>query len=221
MSETKAGQILKDAEQFYVNKDYESALSVILKGKGELDTGLFHYNMGSIYLKRGELGPARFHLEKAKNKGFGYPMLWKNLKFIQEQPQVLDPVKSKNIQEFVVGKVMDIPISFFGILTLLLISIILLSYRNLWIKTKSVMISLLVLSLIPLAGSMLIHRGYKYAIALKPVRVYEGPSKIYSDYGEIPSGSRVVINKFQDNWYFILSPSSISGWVEKTDLGFY
>lgn len=221
MAETKAEQILKDAEQFYINREYESALSVIRKGRDALDSGLFHYNLGSIYLKKGELGPARFHLERAKDTGFSYPMLWKNLKFIQEQPQVLDPSKSKNVQEFLIGKAMDLPSSFFGILSLLMVITILLSFKKKWIERKLVVTVLLIFSLVPLVGSYAIKKGLRYAIALKPIRVYEGPSKIYPDYGEVAAGSRLIINNFQDDWYFILSPRSQSGWVEKTDLGFY
>lgn len=221
MSESKAEQILKNAEQFYIKKDYEAALGVILEAKDTLDPGLFHFNLGSLYLKKGELGPARFHLEKAKDSGFSYPMLWKNLKYIQTQPQVLDPVKSKNIQEYVVGKTMDVPLSFVGIFSLLAVIIILFSLQRKWIERKFIAVILLLLSIAPLGISYSIKKGYNYAIALKPLRVYEGPSKIYPDYGEISAGSRVIINNFQDDWYYILSPRSQSGWVEKTDLGFY
>lgn len=221
MSESKAEQILKNAEQFYIKKDYESALSVILESKDKLDPGLFHYNLGSLYLKKGELGPARFHLERAKDSGFSYPMLWKNLKYIQEQPQVLDPVKSKDMQEFFVGKTMDVPLSFVGIFSLLIAVIVLFSFRKKWIERKLVVVLFLVIAIAPVGISYSIKKGFNYAIALKPLRVYEGPSKIYPDYGEISAGSRVIINNFQDDWYFILSPRSQSGWVEKTNLGFY
>ncbi len=221
MPDSKADQILKSAEEFYVNQDYDSALSVILKAKSDLDPGLFHYNLGSIYLKMEQLGPARFHLEKAKNFGFSYPMLWKNLKYIKAQPQVLDPTKSKNFQEFFVGKVIDTPMFFVGLFGLICTIFILLSFRKKWIEIKAAVAGVILLALLPLAGSYIIKNGYQYAIALKPIRVYEGPSKIYPDYGEIAEGSRVLINNLQDDWYFIISPSSQSGWVEKTDLGFY
>lgn len=221
MSGTKAEHLLKDAEQFYINKDYESALSVILSSKDSLDPGLFHYNLGSVYLKKGDLGPARYHLEKAMDNGFSYPMLWKNLKFIQKQPQVLDPVKSNNLQELFIGKVLDIPMAFVGIFSLLMIVSVLFALRRKWLQHKAVAVILFILCLMPPVISYSVKKGYKYAIALKPVRVYEGPSKIYTDYGEIGAGSRLIINNFQDNWYFILSPKSLSGWVEKSDLGFY
>lgn len=221
MAESKADQILKQAQQFFVNKDYESALSVIREGKPLLDSGLFHYNLGSIYTKSGELGPGRFHLEKAKKEGFNYPMLWKNLKYIKNQPQIMDPTKSKDLQEVFVGHVLDVPSSFVTIFSLMILVMLLFFYRRSAIKLRAFIVLVVVFSLAPLAGSFAIKRDYRYAITLKPVRVYEGPSKIYPDLGEVAAGSRVIVGRFHDSWYFLMSPSSISGWVDRKNLAFY
>ncbi len=221
MANSKADEILKEAQQFYVNKDYDSALSVIRKGKGNLSPGLFHYNLGSIYLKKGELGPARLHLEKAKLSDFNYPMLWKNLKYIKSQSQVFDPTKSKDIQEVFVGKALDLPDSMVLIATLMVIVVLLGLFRKGIVLSKKYLLVAIVLSALPLGSIFFIKKGYNYAVALKPVRVYEGPSKIYPDFGEIAPGSRVVVGRFHDNWYYVLSPSDLSGWVEKVNLAFY
>jgi hypothetical protein len=221
MADSKADEILKQAQQFFVNKDYESALSVIREGKPHLDTGLFHYNLGSIYTKSGELGPGRYHLEKAKKAGFNYPMLWKNLNYIKNQPQVMDPTKAKDYQEVFVGKVLDIPFSFVSIACLFILAVLILLFRKSILNLKKTVLCVFVLVLLPPVTSIAIKKGYRYAIALKPVRVYEGPSKIYPDFGEIAAGSRVVVGKLHDSWYFLLSPSSISGWVDRTHLAFY
>ncbi|CAN0054173.1 unnamed protein product, partial [Chrysoparadoxa australica] len=102
MPTANSKEILNSAKTYYLNGDYEAAKNAVLEGKPHLDSGLFHYNLGSIYLKMGKLGPARFHLEKAKTEGFSYPMLWKNLTYVKAQSQVLDPTKSKDIQEVTV-----------------------------------------------------------------------------------------------------------------------
>ncbi|MCF8058009.1 MAG: SH3 domain-containing protein [Bacteriovoracaceae bacterium] len=221
MAKSKADQILKEAQQFYVNKDYESALSVILKGKESISPGLFHYNLGSIYLKMGDLGPSRLHLEKAKSHGFQYPMLWKNLKYIKTQNQVYDPTKSKIFKEAFIGKVLDIPDVLIMMVTLALIIFLLGIFRKGWIRSKKYLALALVLIIVPLTSSYLIKRNFNYAVVLKPLRIYEGPSKIYPDFGEVSPGSRVVVGQLRDNWYFVISPSDISGWVEKANLAFY
>lgn len=221
MADSKADEILKQAQQFFVNKDYESALSVIREGKKHLDPGLFHYNLGSIYTKSGDLGAGRFHLEKAKKAGFNYPMLWKNLKYIKNQPQVMDPTKSKDYQEVLVGKVLDVPSSFFIIFSLACLVLLVFLARKSIINIKKFVVLAVLFVLIPPITSFVIKNGYKYAITLKPVRVYEGPSKIYPDFGEVSAGSRVIVGRFHDSWFFLLSPSSISGWVDRTHLAFY
>lgn len=221
MPKAKSIEILNSAKTYYLNGDYETAKSTILEGKPHLDSGLFHYNLGSIYLKMGQFGPARFHLEKAKSDGFSYPMLWKNLDYVKAQSQVLDPTKSKNFQEVFVGKVMDVPISLFGIFTLIVLATLLVMLRRKTIKFAMFSLVFLVIGLFPIMGKYFIDKGYDYAIALKPTRVYEGPSKIYPDYGELGAGSRVIVSKFHDNWFFIISPKDLSGWVDKSNLGFY
>lgn len=221
MPKAKSTEILNSAKTYYLNGDYETAKNEILEGKPHLDSGLFHYNLGSIYLKMGQFGPARFHLEKAKVEGFSYPMLWKNLDYVKAQPQVLDPAKSKNYQEVLVGKVMDMPFEMFVGFSLLILATLLYLLRKNSIKLASFTVALLVVGIFPLLGKYLIDHGYDYAIALKPSRVYEGPSKIYPDYGELGAGSRVIVSKYHDNWFFIISPKDLSGWVDKSNLGFY
>jgi len=221
MPKLKSAEILNTAKKFYLNGDYESAKSTILEGKSQLDPGLFHYNLGSIFLKMGKLGPARYNLEKAKQEGFSYPMLWKNLDFVKAQSQVMDPTKARTTQEVFLGKTLDLSTSLVAIFSLLVTITLLFLVRRKQIRIAYAVGVFLMMAFLPLAGKIYINESYNYAIALETARVYEGPSKIYPDYGELGEGSRVIVNRFHDNWYFIVSPKELSGWIERNQLGFY
>lgn len=221
MSKVKTTEILDTAKTYYLNGDYEAAKGVILEGKEDLDSGLFHYNLGSIYLKMGKLGPARLHLEKAKKEGFSFPMLWKNLDYVKGQSQVFDPTKSKNFQEVFVGKTLDISMSGVVIFSLIVLVGLLFTLRKRVLNKVQFSILALLFGVLPISGKYLLENGYDFAIALKPTRVYEGPSKIYPDYGELPEGSRVIVGKYHDEWFYIFSPKDLAGWVERNDLAFY
>ena len=221
MSKDKSNQILKRIENLYQKGDFESAKNEVLKSKSHLDSGLFHYNLGSLYLKMGKIGPARLQLEKAKVKGFNFPMLWKNLNYVNGQPQVQDPTKSKDLKEFFIGKTLDIPISSFILFSTVVFILILFFLRRKTLNIVSFLTLFILLSLLPLGFKYYLDHSLDYAIALVPTRVYEGPSKIYPDYGELGEGSRVILSKYHDNWFFITSPQDYMGWVEKDKLGFY
>ncbi len=221
MANDSTQDILKAAQESYLKEDYQNSLKIIRENKDNLDPGLFHYNLGSIYLKMNDFGPARYHLEKARDDGFNYPMLWNNLEYIKLQPGVTDPLLSKDLKEAIVAKTMDIPVSFFVIYFLLGLSAILFSLRKKIIKNKILVVIALAALVVPGVFRYTYKEGHTFAIAMKDSRVFEGPSKIYPDYGKINAGSRVVVGKFYDDWYYIVSPSDRSGWVQKSDLGFY
>jgi len=214
-------EALTEAKKFFVNKDYDQAIDVILKAKSTLDPGLFHYNIGSLYLKKNNLGPARFHLEKAREQGFTFPMLYKNLEFINSKAEIYDPSKAKSLEETVVAKFLDTPMNMFLILSLLLTSLSLLLFRFKYKGRGLVLGLLLVIALIPTVTKFSLERGLRVGVALQDLRVYEGPSKIYTDFGVISSGSRVILNQAHDGWSYVMSPKEIRGWVEIKEIGFY
>ena len=58
-------------------------------------------------------------------------------------------------------------------------------------------------------------------VVIKDSIVYQGPSKIYEQNGTLSSGSKVILSKRSNNWYYVRFPESHAGWVERSLLGFY
>lgn len=213
--------ILKAAQGHYIKGEFENSLQIIRQNKDHLDPGLFHYDLGSIYLKMNNFGPARFHLEKAKNDGFTYPMVWNNLSYVKLQPGVTDPAQSRDWKEYSTANAMDIPLSFYLAFLMTGLCLFLLLLKKKWIENKLLILLYLTLFSAPLIFRYSYEKEHTYAVVMKDARVHEGPSKIYPDYGKIIAGSRVVVGRFYDDWYYIVSPRERSGWVKKSDLGFY
>jgi len=221
MKDHSTQDILKAAQGYYLKGEFENSLKIIRQNKDNLDSGLFHYDIGSIYLKMNDFGPARYHLEKAKKEGFSYPMAWNNLNYIKLQPGVIDPTQSKDWREYTTANIMDIPFSFYFAFFMVGMCLFLFLLKKKWIENKTLILLYFVLFTTPLIFRYSYENGHNYAVTMRDTRVHEGPSKIYSDFGKISAGSRVVVGRFYDNWYYIVSPSERSGWVQKSDLGFY
>jgi hypothetical protein len=221
MSDNSTMNILKVSQQLYIDGDFDKAIEKTLASKDQIEAGLFHYNLGTLYLKKGDLGPARYHMEKAKKQSFSYPMLWNNLKVINSHSEVIDPTKSKVFTEKFVGHYMDLPLLLLSAIALIGLIGTLTSVRLKKLTNKVVIISLVLLSLSPVLLRMGLDKTYRFAIVMNAKRIHEGPSEIFEDYGEIPEGSRIIVSKYHDKWYYITSPSSFSGWIKKSALGFY
>lgn len=221
MANHSTQDILKAAQEYYLKGEFQNSLKIIRENKDKLDPGLFHYDLGSIYLKMNDFGPARYHLEKAKKDGFNYPMVWNNLNYVKLQPGVTDPVQSRDWKDYATANAMDIPFSFYIAFLMAGLCLFLLLLKKKWIENKLLILMYLALFITPLIFRYSYEREHTYAIAMKDARVHEGPSKIYPDYGKVSAGSRVVVGRFYDDWYYIVSPSDRAGWVQKSDLGFY
>ena len=60
-----------------------------------------------------------------------------------------------------------------------------------------------------------------YAIAFKDISLYEGPSKIFSEKGKVHAGSKVILGEYKEGWFYVKFPLSLTGWINKDQLGLY
>jgi tetratricopeptide (TPR) repeat protein len=213
-------QLLKKIESLYLEKNYDEAIDLLLSNKAELGPGLFHYNLGSIYLKKGELGAARFQLEKALDQGFTHPAIFSNLRGLKNHPGLKELRVDQSLGEKVTEGLLSLPSSYFLGLSLLLTIILLLCYRLKKLQKWPAIIALFIISWIPVAINYIYIDQLNEAVVLEESRVFEGPSKIYEDLGILPAGSKVVIGDISNDWYFIEYPKSVSGWISGKALGF-
>lgn len=208
-------------EELYLKKDYKGAANYLLQNKQQLSSGIFHYNLGTVYSKMGDYPAARFHLEKAVKEGYINSSSLNNLTYVKSQLQVDDISTSTNLPDELMNIALTIPpAAYFSFsLILLLLGITLVKSKKLVKKTS--MAFFIVLIATPFLFSQYYLDKINYAVAFKDVPVFEGPSKIFAEKGKVKAGSKIILSDYKEGWFYIKFPISLAGWISKDQLGLY
>ena len=212
---------MNEFESLYTKNDFKGAAQYLLNNKQQMKSGIFHYNLGTVYSKMGDHATARYHLEKAIQEGYVNSASLSNLAYVKGQLNVDDLSTSTSLPDQLINTSINIPVQAYFSLTLFIILVALLCYRFKKMSSKITLIVVLVLSLVPSIFYATYVKNINYAVALKEVPLYEGPSKIFNEKGKIRPGSKVVLGEFKDGWFFVEFPLSLAGWVNKDQLGLY
>ncbi len=208
-------------DELYLKKDYKGAAQYLLDNKQHIDSGIFHYNLGTVYSKMGDQATARFHLEKSIQEGYINSSSLNNLTYVKSQLQVDDLTTSTNLPDEFISAATGIPsVGYFSI-TLFLILLFTLLVRFKKIQKKWIMAVVFLLALTPVLFSNFYVKNVNFAVALKDVPLYEGPSKIFNEKGQIRAGSKIILGEFKEGWFFVKFPVSLAGWISKDQLGLY
>ena len=208
-------------DELYLKKDFKGAAQYLLANKQRIDSGIFHYNLGTVYSKMGDQATARFHLEKAIQEGYINSSSLNNLTFVKSKLQVDDLTTSTSLPDELMSTATSIPAAGYFSITLALVLLFTLLIRFQKIQKKWVMIVVMLLAITPVIFSNIYIKNINFAVALKDVPLYEGPSKIFNEKGQIRAGSKIILGEFKEGWFFVKFPISLSGWINKDQLGLY
>jgi hypothetical protein len=208
-------------ETLYLNKDFKGAAQFLLDNKQQLDSGIFHYNLGTIYSKMGDHATARYHLEKSIKEGYINSSSLNNLAYIKSQLKVDDLTTSTSLPDEIINFTISIPKAGYFSITLCLIMLILIAIKANKIKKKILICILVFFAVLPIIFSTLYLKNINYAVALKDLPLYEGPSKIFIEKGKIQAGSKIILGEYKDGWFKVEFPITLSGWINKDQLGLY
>ncbi len=208
-------------EELYLKKDFRGAANYLLQNKQQLSSGIFHYNLGTVYSKMGDYPAARFHLEKAIKEGYINSSSLNNLTYVKTQLQVDDLSTSSLLPDQLMDTALAIPASVYLSFSLLLLLLGLVLVKSKKIVKKITMGLCAVLIVLPILFSQLYLEKINYAIAFKDVSLFEGPSKIFSEKGKVRAGSKIILGEFKEGWFYVKFPISLAGWISKDQLGIY
>jgi len=220
MTNPNISELLKSLEANYTNKEYQQAIDALLKSKKELDPGLFHYNLGTFYAKKGDLAIGRYHLEKSYKIGFINGASQNNIKAVVEKLGVQDITTSSSRVERMIDSSLNFPSQAYFGLTCFFLILILLMVRFKKIG-KSASIFMGIVAFLPTLYFFIFLNNLNHAVALSPVAVFEGPSKVFEKKLDLPAGAKIIFNKRNDDWIFIRYPLFLSGWVNKESMGIF
>lgn len=222
LSETKQQKANQESlEILYTAKNFKGAAEYLLKNKQHFDSGIYYFNLGTVYAKMGDFAHARFLFEKSLKEGFINSSSFNNLNFVRGKLDVDDLSSSTSVPDQIVNISLLIPSSAYLSFSLLLLIAVFLLIKIKKITHKFKITVCLIFSFLPALVSNVYLDKVNQAIILKDVSVYEGPSKIFSEKGKLKAGSKVVLGEFKEGWFFIEFPISQVGWISKDQVGLY
>ncbi len=205
-------------ESSYFAGDVNVTIKKLLELKDHFSDGLYFYNLGTLYAKKGDFALARYHLEKSFREGFYSPRMFHNLKYVEEHLN-LRQERDHSFYEKLIFKSIEYPPIFFLLLPLV-VALLLFIAKKLF-KELSVILyfSILSLAFIPLLFIFALNSYFNTGVALNGPAVYDAPSEIYPSRINLLNGEKVLIVRNKNGWSEIIYPSEFSGWVKSKDLG--
>lgn len=221
MADSSMKDILKTLKVSFEQSNYKNGINSLLEKKAEIPADTFHFYLGNLYLKQGDLGAGRYNLEKAKKLGYDHQILENNIKFVEGKVAEYGNFRSEEISSKVVETAMGMPLQLDILIACVLVLVILICKKLKVITTHSIFIGLLILALIPLGFKTAALSGLREAVVLKDAKLYDGPSKVFSDIKDLPGGVKVLLGSESDGWFFIEYPRQLNGWILAEDIGIY
>jgi len=219
MANININELSKSLETLYLDGKFEKAVDLLLQNKSTLTDVDFHYNLGVVYAKMGELGPGRYHFELALKKGYLGSDIINNLNVIKSQIQVADISNSELFFDRGINFLSTFPIAYSISIALVLIIVCLFLTRLKFLKSRIVLAFLFVFSLAPPVLHSYLIKDKNFAVSMNELKIFEGPSAIYDVKTTLPAGSKFILGKSDKGWFYIDHPVELSGWVKKEDIG--
>jgi len=203
---------LKTFEGYYLKKDYPNALLTLEKGRGEVEAGLWHYNMGTVFGEMKNWPLARFHFMLAEANGFNSKELSQNQQLAEDVLEISRLEKPLDTSDYLIKASL---VASEGLLvTLSLIFLVL----GLWLLKQSATAKRALIFVLAVVSPLIIDSwfdSWPRKIVIETKSLYEGPSALFAVRGELPAGLMVLTNT-KGEWEEIIYPARFSGWV-RTD----
>jgi len=211
---------LKSLEELYTKKEYKQVRDRLLSQKSEIDGGVFHYNLGTIYGKLEDYAASRYNLELALKKGFQSSKVYKNLRFVQQKIPVMDIDSSPAWLDKFMSVSANASYDIFLMFSLMLMLTTLFYIKRKVLRSARFIVLFLGISLIPYLSYIFYFSTLKIGVLLNPSSLREGPSKVYEELDTLPAGSKLIFGEENSGWVLIEKPNSFSGWVQMNNIGF-
>jgi len=221
VSNNNTEAVLKSLESLYLEGNMAGALELSVKENNQFSPGHLYYNLGTIYAKTGDYAQGRYYMERAFKEGFDLPKVAHNLEIIKSNLTVRELGEAGGVFGSTFSYMLGVAPAYYTGLSLMLAILVLLLVRLKFFKKISLIVLFLLLSLAPLGFSKFYLSKMDFGIALEEIKIYEGPSNIYSSIGALNPGQKIIVGQKDKDWVFIKYPESFRGWVAGKKLGLF
>jgi len=225
--------LFSQAKDAYDQGNYSDAIQdyqqILRQG---IESASLHFNLGNAYFKSGELGEAILHYEKASKLAPRDQDIKYNLQIARARIQdQINPPPMSFVMKVYNGVKYWLSLNELAWTTVILILVTSLFFAGWWLvrgeQLNRVARSLFIVGIILLIFTtpLLISRTLeahqeKYGIVLDPeLKVYSGPQTISTEVFVIHEGTKVQVEREQDNWYKIQLLDGKEGWVQDQSVG--
>lgn len=221
MSNNNTEEVLKSLESLYLEGNLEGALELSTQEKDQFSPGHLYYNLGTIYAKQGDYAQGRYYMEKAFKEGFDLTKVSHNLEIIKSNLTIRELGQAGGVFGSTFSYLLKVPPAYYAGETLLALILIVVLVRLKALKKAYLIVLFVLLSLLPVGFSQFYLSKMEFGIALEEIKIYEGPSNIYSSIGALNPGQKIIVGQKDKDWVFIKYPESFRGWVAVEKLGLY
>lgn len=179
-----------------------------------MDSALWHYNMGTVQAELNNWPLARYHLLLAKEAGHQSPQQEQNQKFVEEKLDIGRLEKPLGFSDYLIKGSLIATEGIF--MTFALLAVVLGIWTVKKKPSRGNIAFLLVGTLLPVGLNFWI-KSWPKQIVVQPVEIFEGPSALFGQRGEIPPGV-MVITDTKGEWKKIVYPSRFTGWIKENGL---
>lgn len=175
-----------------------------------MDSGLWHYNMGTVLGEMNNWPLARFHFILAEEKGMDSKDLQQNKTLAEKQLEIQRLEQPLDTSDYLIKASLVAAQGPLVTLSLLLLVV------GLWLLKKAPTFKSAVLFVMTVSSPLLLDLWIdswpkKIVTTVKPI--YEAPSALFEIRGEMPAGVMVLTNK-KGEWEEVIFPSRFSGWIK-------
>ncbi len=187
---------------------------ILEKNQKEFDPGHWHYNMGTVNGEMQNWPKARYHFLLAEAEGFESEKLIQNKRIAEEALEIEKLERPLDTSDYLIKSALVVSSG-----PLVTISL-LMAVVGLWLLKKSPSAKRALLVIFAVGAPLLLDLwidAWPRKIVTSPKSIFEGPSALFGERGELPAGVLILTNTKGD-WEEIIYPARFSGWVKTEGL---
>lgn len=223
---------LKQAEKFYQNKDFQSAIDLWEQYVVENPSKEIYFNLGNAYYKLQNAGKSIYNYEKALKIDPEFTEALSNLKFAQKlRLDNFETKKRYSGSEVFYNMIRFLETNHWSYIALIFSMLVLVSFvayfflqtstlKRVFLGSSVLFFVLAALSVFFALYMKQFEESQRLAIVLDPkVEIKQEPRASAKNARVIHSGTKVSILEQTSKWYKVALPNLEQGWIEKTSLG--
>lgn len=208
--DTIIADVISTFGQLVAKGDYNTALNILTKAKGEVSEFQYWSSLGLVQLKLENYPEARLAFEKASLQTIYSSSLKKNMEFLEEK--IPDGGQNSTWADYGNSILLNLGPSKVWILSLMLVLPLVWLVKTHMSRTFLIFSS--VLGLIPILFSLWFQLETGAFVARSQLELYDGPSQIFRTNRLISPGMKVLVRE-RDNWWYVVYPPATTGWISK------